>query len=153
MVALVSSEPSVPAGPEAAVPAEAEAAGPDEVEAAVVADAERVQTRLRERLDLTNAVTSAPSRVAGVDVSYEVGTRRAAAAAVVVDVDTLETREYAIVYGEVTFPYVPGLLAFREAPIVMEALAKLTITPEVLVCDGYGIAHPRRFGLASISES
>lgn len=133
MVALVSSEPPVPA----------------EVEAGVVADAERVQALLRERLDLSNALTSAPSTVAGVDVSYQAGTRRAAAAAVVIDVDTLETREYAIVYGEVTFPYVPGLLAFREAPIAMEALAKLTITPEVLVCDGYGIAHPRRFGLAS----
>jgi len=50
--------------------------------------------------------------------------------------------------GRATFPYVPGLLAYRELPILVEALRKLEADPDVLVCDGYGIAHPRRFGLA-----
>ena len=50
--------------------------------------------------------------------------------------------------GRVTFPYVPGLLGFREAPIVLRACARLRARPDVLVCDGQGIAHPRRFGLA-----
>jgi deoxyribonuclease V len=63
--------------------------------------------------------------------------------------DTLEVVETAVLHGEATFPYVPGLLAFREAPILLEVLGKLRTGPDVLVCDGYGIAHPRRFGLAS----
>jgi deoxyribonuclease V len=50
--------------------------------------------------------------------------------------------------GAVRFPYVPGLLAFREVPLLLEALERLDRRPELLVCDGYGIAHPRRFGLA-----
>jgi deoxyribonuclease V len=56
--------------------------------------------------------------------------------------------ERAVVHGEVTFPYVPGLLGFREVPILQEALAELACRPDVLMCDGYGIAHPRRCGLA-----
>ena len=51
--------------------------------------------------------------------------------------------------GTAGFPYVPGLLAFREIPVLEDALAKLSVTPDLLVCDGYGIAHPRRVGLAS----
>jgi len=89
-----------------------------------------------------------PKLVAGLDVSYEIGTDRVAAAAVVIELRTLEVMETAIAHGEATFPYVPGLLAFREVPILLEVLGKLVSRPEVLVCDGYGIAHPRRFGLA-----
>jgi deoxyribonuclease V len=70
------------------------------------------------------------------------------AAAVVIEVASLEVREVALAEGVATFPYVPGLLAFREVPFLQEALARLTLVPDVLVCDGYGIAHPRRFGLA-----
>lgn len=66
----------------------------------------------------------------------------------VLDAGTLEPVEVAVVEGTVTFPYVPGLLAFRELPSVVAALEKLTRTPDLLVCDGYGIAHPRRAGLA-----
>lgn len=84
----------------------------------------------------------------GLDVSYEKATNRVCAAAVVIDLESLAVTDVATVVGEVTFPYVPGLLAFREAPILLEALQGLTDEPEVLVCDGYGIAHPRRFGLA-----
>ena len=112
-------------------------------------DAERLQAELRSRLDLTNTVDpSRPVLAAGLDVSYEVGTQRVAAAVAVVRTGTLEVVETAVIHGEATFPYVPGLLAFREAPILIEALGRLRAAPDVLVCDGYGIAHPRRFGLA-----
>lgn len=84
----------------------------------------------------------------GLDVSYAKATNQVCAAAVVIELETLAVAEVATVLGEVAFPYVPGLLAFREAPILLEALQGLAHEPEVLVCDGYGIAHPRRFGLA-----
>ncbi|BFU41829.1 endonuclease V [Krasilnikovia sp. MM14-A1004] len=112
------------------------------------ADAERIQASLRDRLDLTDRLAVMPASVVGLDVSYEVGSPRVAAAAVVIDVATLEVRESAIAHGEAAFPYVPGLLAFREVPILLDALGMLATRPEVLICDGYGIAHPRRFGLA-----
>ena len=70
------------------------------------------------------------------------------AAAVTLELPTLTVREVALFDGEVEAPYVAGFLALREAPLLLRALEKLTIRPEVLVCDGYGIAHPRRFGLA-----
>jgi deoxyribonuclease V len=70
------------------------------------------------------------------------------AAAVLVTLPALEVVESALVFGDVDFPYVPGLLAFREIPFLLDALGRLTKQPDVVVCDGYGIAHPRRFGLA-----
>ena len=81
-------------------------------------------------------------------MSYETGTNRAVAAAVTLELATLKVLETSLFAGEVDFPYVSGFLAFREVPILLEALQKLTGRPEVLVCDGYGVAHPRRFGLA-----
>ncbi len=85
--------------------------------------------------------------VAGIDSAYaEDGT--VATAAVILDAPTLETVETAVAYSVSTFPYVPGLLAFRELPATVAALEKLTRTPDLLVCDAQGRAHPRRFGLA-----
>lgn len=97
-----------------------------------------------EREDRLGTVT----RVAGVDVSYHAATDRLAAAAVVLDVATLSILDVQIVYGRPVFPYVPGLFSFRELPPVLEALEKLSSPPHLIVCDGHGIAHPRRFGLA-----
>lgn len=113
-----------------------------------VAEAERIQAELRQRLDLVSDLSAPPTLVAGLDVAYEVGSDRLAAAVVVISLPDLAVRETAVVRGEATFPYLPGLLAFREAPMLLEALAKLAKQPDVLVCDGYGLAHPRRFGLA-----
>ena len=110
-------------------------------------DAERIQAELRTRLDLRNAVER-PLLAAGLDVSYEVGTDRIAAAVAVVDIARVEVVETVVVHATAAFPYIPGLLAFREVPSLLEALSGLTVQPDVLVCDGYGIAHPRRFGLA-----
>ncbi|MFJ7983708.1 endonuclease V [Streptomyces sp. NPDC096351] len=87
--------------------------------------------------------------VTGVDVAYDDARDLVAAAAVVLDARTLRVVEEATAVGRVSFPYVPGLLAFREIPTVLAALDGLTADPGLLVCDGYGLAHPRRFGLAS----
>ncbi|MER5454114.1 endonuclease V [Micromonospora sp. NPDC002389] len=119
------------------------------VEARTVAEAERVQQELRQHLDLTGGPATPPTLVAGVDVSYDkTSTRVTAAAAVLVDLTTGVEVETVVVPGEVTFPYVPGLLAFREVPILLTTLGRLSRRPDTVVCDGYGIAHPRRFGLA-----
>ncbi|MFI9063463.1 endonuclease V [Streptomyces sp. NPDC053429] len=86
--------------------------------------------------------------VAGVDVAYDDERDLVAAAAVVLDAATLEVVEERTAVGRVSFPYVPGLLAFRELPTVLAALDALTVPPDLVVCDGYGLAHPRGFGLA-----
>jgi deoxyribonuclease V len=111
-------------------------------------DAIGIQDRLRRRLEFPAGRITLPRLITGLDVTYDSGSQRAVAAAVVVDVEGLAVQEVAVARGVVTFPYVPGLLAFRELPLLLEALGKLTRGPELLVCDGYGIAHPRRFGLA-----
>ncbi|MFI6366570.1 endonuclease V [Nocardia sp. NPDC050630] len=86
--------------------------------------------------------------IAGLDSAYDDETGTTAAAAVVLDSATLDPVDSAIAHGAVGFPYVPGLLSFRELPLTLAALEKLRTTPDLLVCDGYGLAHPRRFGLA-----
>jgi len=86
--------------------------------------------------------------VAGVDVGYKQRGRVMRAAVVVLGLPELEPLEQAAACLPVTFPYVPGLLSFREIPAVLRALAKLDALPDLLVCDGQGRAHPRRFGLA-----
>ncbi|MEE1754058.1 endonuclease V [Streptomyces sp. SP18CS02] len=87
--------------------------------------------------------------VTGVDVAYDDENDLVAAAAVVLDARTLAVVEEVTAVGRISFPYVPGLLAFREIPTVLAALDALTTGPGLVVCDGYGQAHPRRFGLAS----
>lgn len=86
--------------------------------------------------------------VAGIDVAYRTDDDVIAAAAVVLDAETLAPLETATAHGRAAFPYQPGLLAFRELPAIAAALEKLTIPPDLLICDGSGLAHPRRFGLA-----
>lgn len=89
--------------------------------------------------------------VAGVDVAYDRRGRSgvARAAVVVLTVPHLTTVETAAIALPVDFPYVPGLLTFREAPAAIAALARLERRPDVLLCDGQGLAHPRRLGFAS----
>ena len=85
--------------------------------------------------------------VAGVDAGYRNET--AYAAVVVLNLTDLQVRETATAARPVLFPYVPGLLSFREGPAVLDALDKLKSLPDLLIIDGQGIAHPRRFGIAS----
>ncbi|MFC4057045.1 endonuclease V [Planomonospora corallina] len=110
------------------------------------AEAEAVQDALRAGLDLAGPGPSDPATVAGVDVAY--AGERLAAAVVVLDTATHRVVEQVAVAGRTAFEYVPGLLAFRELPSLVEALERLTSVPDLIVCDGYGLAHPRRFGLA-----
>ena len=86
--------------------------------------------------------------VAGLDVAYDPGSDRLAAAVVVLDAVSLEAVEEAVVVDHVRFPYEPGLFAFRELPALLDALDRLLATPDLLVFDGHGYAHSRRFGLA-----
>lgn len=87
--------------------------------------------------------------VAGVDVGFEDDGAITRAAVAVLAFPALELADYAIFRAPTRFPYVPGLLSFREVPAVIGALEKLAIIPDLLLCDGQGIAHPRRFGIAS----
>jgi deoxyribonuclease V len=86
--------------------------------------------------------------VAAADASYNKFSEWLYAAVVVVRAGTFEVIERAGVVAEARFPYVPGLLSFREAPAVLDAFARLKTRPDVVLCDGQGIAHPRRVGLA-----
>lgn len=87
--------------------------------------------------------------VCGLDVSYGVGDTELAAAAVVLDARTLEVVDTSLVADTPSFPYISGLFAFRELPPVLKAIEGLNVTPDVFVSDGFGLAHPRRFGIAS----
>ena len=87
--------------------------------------------------------------VAGVDVGFEEGGAITRAAVAVLGFPSLELVDHAIFRIPTRFPYVPGLLSFREVPAVIQVLERLTVIPDLLLCDGQGIAHPRRFGIAS----
>jgi deoxyribonuclease V len=85
--------------------------------------------------------------VAGVDVGFRGGVARAAV--VVLNLPDLEPVDHALAEVAVTFPYVPGLLAFREGPGVLAALDRLALWPDLFIFDAQGVAHPRRLGLAA----
>jgi len=107
-----------------------------------------IQRDLRGRLILTG--THPPFElVAGADVSYNRGDDVFYASVVVMNIHTGEIIETAHHHGRVTFPYIPGLLSFREGPVVLAAFEKLTATPDAVIFDGQGVAHPRGLGLAA----
>ena len=107
-----------------------------------VALQERLATQVIREKQL-EPVTS----IAGVDVGIRADTARAAVA--VLSYPQLQLVDYALAARPVTFPYVPGLLSFREGPVILDALEKVTSNPDLLILDGHGIAHPRRLGIAS----
>ncbi|MGA5453616.1 endonuclease V [Streptomyces umbrinus] len=112
--------------------------------------ARAVQDELRGRVVVDEpGPPPGTGRVTGVDVAYDDERDVVVAAAVVLDASTLDVVAESTAVGQVPFPYVPGLLAFREIPAVLAALEALPCAPGLVVCDGYGLAHPRRFGLAS----
>ena len=110
---------------------------------------EAEQERLRPLVQPDGVEAHDVHLIAGVDVSYAKDESIVAGAVVVLDARTREVVDTATAVRPVEFPYIPGLLAFREIPALLDALAKLRTAPDAIVCDGYGLAHPRRFGLAS----
>jgi deoxyribonuclease V len=109
-------------------------------------EASDVQSDLAARVE--RQLRMGPVRhVAGIDVSVRDDVARAAV--VILDFGGLDPVDYAIATRPVTFPYVPGLLAFREGPAVLDALERVSTTPDLLIFDGQGLAHPRRLGIAS----
>ncbi len=112
------------------------------------AEAMAVQRELRARVILADRLGPV-RRVAGVDVGFEADGAVTRAAVAVLGYPQLELLETALARRPTEFPYVPGLLSFRELPAVLDALAQLRDPPDLLLCDGQGIAHPRRLGIAS----
>jgi deoxyribonuclease V len=86
--------------------------------------------------------------VAGIDLGYDAKTDTCRAVVVVLKFPELELVEKAEAVMPIQFPYVPGLLSFRETPVAVKALEKLENAPDLILCDGQGYAHPRRFGIA-----
>ena len=112
------------------------------------AEAVALQQQLRSQIRI-QPLTKTPKTIAGCDISFNKFEETVYAGIVVLDLETLETIEEAGVVSTATFPYVPGLLSFREIPSLLEAWAKLKTEPDVVMFDGHGIAHPRRIGIAS----
>ncbi|MCW8839904.1 MAG: deoxyribonuclease V [Gammaproteobacteria bacterium] len=107
-----------------------------------------LQRQLRAHLRIEDDLGEVRT-VAGVDVGFEQNNTITRAAVAVLDYPSLQLRESAIARQPTRFPYIPGLLSFREIPAVLEALEQLSELPDLLLCDGQGIAHPRRLGIAS----
>lgn len=111
-------------------------------------DAVRLQKELAEKIRLT-PLPKFPATIAACDVSFDLGSPTLFAALVVMDSESLEVIEKVTVREEIRFPYVSGLLSFRELPVVLKAFAALQHEPDLIICDGQGIAHPRRLGIAT----
>lgn len=111
-------------------------------------EARTIQERLRPRVRPEAGAGFDPVLVAGADMAIGRGERVGHAAIVVVDRSSMETVASATAAVEVDFPYVPGLLSFRELPALEAARERLDVGPDVVLFDGHGLAHPRRLGLA-----
>lgn len=116
---------------------------PDSPDAAIA-----LQQQLRAQVRI-QPLTAPPETIAGCDISFNKFEETVYAGIVVLRLDTLETIAEATAITTTSFPYVPGLLSFREIPALLEAWTNLTVLPDVVVFDGHGIAHPRRLGIAS----
>lgn len=90
-----------------------------------------------------------PSYVAGVDIATRRTNKISQAAVVILSYPEMDLVEIELAKRKIDFPYIPGLLSFRELPLILAAIRKLEILPDLIMVDGHGIAHPRRFGIAS----
>jgi deoxyribonuclease V len=112
-------------------------------------EAAELQRELAERVILKDCLPRPVRLAAGVDVSYEKHGEKFFAGVVVLSLPEFEIVEEATACARVTFPYIPGLLSFRELPVVLDAFRSLRTVPDAVLVDGQGIAHPRRLGIAS----
>jgi len=110
-------------------------------------EARALQDSLRQRVEPRDRLATV-RRVAGIDVGFERRGQTTRAAVAVLSFPDLHPLEQAVARRPTTFPYVPGLLSFREIPAVLAAFEQLRRPPDLILCDGQGYAHPRRFGLA-----
>ena len=111
------------------------------------AEARDIQLRLQKRVIRQDQLPEV-KYVAGVDVGFEANNTISRAAVAVLSFPELTVQETAIARDKVSFPYISGFLSFREVPVVLKALSKLSSLPDILLCDGQGLAHPRRMGIA-----
>lgn len=114
-----------------------------------IEEAIRLQETLARRVVKTDTLPRDIHVVAGIDVAYSKNDDQVYAGIVLFDIRADVIVETATVVSRTDFPYVPGLFAFRELPPIIEAMRTLSQKPDLVICDGQGIAHPRRFGLAS----
>lgn len=112
-----------------------------------VAEARELQERLRSRVVARDRIGRVRN-VAGVDAAYDRAARETRAAVAVLSFPDLDPVAHRVVRRRTRFPYVPGYLSFRETPALLAAVARLRTRPDLILCDGHGLAHPRRFGLA-----
>jgi deoxyribonuclease V len=111
-------------------------------------DAIKIQQELALKV-ITEDSLPQISYIAGVDVAYSEQSDKLIAAVVILEAASLKPVESVVVEDTVRFPYIPGLFSFRELPPIVNAFEQLKTIPQLVVCDGQGVAHPRRFGLAS----
>ena len=112
------------------------------------AEAIAIQQSLRHKVRLVNAFGPL-DLIAGIDVSYDIVTERSFAFVVLMRIDDLIPLSVTRAILPTRFPYIPGLLSFREIPVILKALERLPQTPDMVMVDGLGIAHPRRLGIAA----
>lgn len=111
-------------------------------------EARDIQQRLAQQVSTCGEATSV-GLIAGVDISQPDAGGMATAAIVVLQYPEMKTTEVQLIREKPGIPYIPGLLSFREAPLILAAAEKLSATPDLILVDGQGIAHPRRFGIAA----
>ncbi len=111
-------------------------------------EAVELQKQLSYEVITTDDFEKPIKTVAGIDLGYDLTTNTCRAAAVVLKLPELAPLELSETFMPIQFPYVPGLLSFRETPAAIAVLEKLETLPDLILCDGQGLAHPRRFGIA-----
>ncbi|MEI1375254.1 deoxyribonuclease V [Nostoc sp. UHCC 0926] len=119
-------------------------AWPSTLEEAIV-----IQEKLRDQVITEDQLQETIQYVAGVDMGFEADGTISRAAVAVLSFPDLQVIETSLAHRPTSFPYIPGFLSFREIPAVLDALEKIKTTPDMILCDGQGIAHPRRLGIAS----
>lgn len=113
-----------------------------------VDEAIAIQEQLRTEVITEDKFKQPVKYVAGVDMGFEEDGTISRAAVAILSFPDLQVIETSLARRPTTFPYIPGFLSFREIPALLDALEKITTIPDIILCDGQGIAHPRRLGIA-----